>query len=852
MLVLPTQERAHDAEATDAGWASDATWEHVRSILLGMEFKERDSTRPAALFNREVCADLMEAACTAEHWQAALKLLLRLLAENQTAGIARSEALGTIRELAVGSEIALVDGNPPRLAACAGTARKSMSVFYTPQSLVDEMVSSAFEPIFQKFQQEYPDPSAHATSLLNLRICDPACGGAKLLIGAARYLARELARVRHGATCASDAQLNLALCDVVETCVYGVDRDPVAIDICHHALALECNRRVRTNLVCADSLIGAPPRRSTQMSTEAPDIQTANYNAWVAASALGRTDHASAGYESVSHIHVADLKPMHWPIVFENVFARGGFDVIISNPPWAVLQPLEARFFAARGRQDIAKLSSQARKAAINELSGSLLHRQWYREHALSSARSRFARESGRYPLSGRGRVNSYSLFVETILELLHPEGEASCLAPSGLVTDEGTARLFRHLSESGSIRRLLHFDNRGSLFDGVGGNVTFCLLNLSRKARRDSQIPFATYLRHPDQARLPQRQVKIATSELQLFNANTGALPMFRCQRDAKIARKAHERFPPLVRDGGKNPWNLRLRQGLFNMTSDAMHFHSRAQLDAAGAAWEGLSCRVGATRFSPVYEAKMIHQFDHLWMSRPRASRDQHSPNNRSPSAGTRYWVQEDLVDTRLRQTHNWLLGWRLVCSGTDSRSIIGTVLPRVGCGNSILVLDPQIDASCVPLFVAVLNSYIVDFLARHKLGGTNLNFHILKQLPIPEPAHAFEPAPWDHTVTTGKWLSQRVAPLVYTTPELAPFARDLGCAREPYPWDTERRQHLRAEIDAALFHIYGIQRSDVEHIMDSFDVLRRDEEKRMGSYATKIRVLEAFESLSLQASG
>jgi hypothetical protein len=78
---------------------------------------------------------------------------------------------------------------------------------------------------------------------------------------------------------------------------------------------------------------------------------------------------------------------------------------------------------------------------------------------------------------------------------------------------------------------------------------------------------------------------------------------------------------------------------------------------------------------------------------------------------------------------------------------------------------------------------------------------------------------------------------------------FARDLGDDRPPFRWDEGRRALIRAELDAAYFHLYGLERDEVEHVMESFDALRRREEKtqNFGEFRTKRLILERYDAMA-----
>ena len=137
--------------------------------------------------------------------------------------------------------------------------------------------------------------------------------------------------------------------------------------------------------------------------------------------------------------------------------------------------------------------------------------------------------------------------------------------------------------------------------------------------------------------------------------------------------------------------------------------------------------------------------------------------------------------------------------------------------------------------------------DYCARQKVGGIALKQFILRQLPVPLPSTFAVSSEWNASQTVGDWIQARVLELTYTTWDLEPFARDLGYAGTPFRWDPERRFQLRCELDAAFFRLYGLARDDVDYVMDSFPIVRKNDEKTHGEYRTKRMILEIYDALS-----
>jgi len=258
------------------------------------------------------------------------------------------------------------------------------------------------------------------------------------------------------------------------------------------------------------------------------------------------------------------------------------------------------------------------------------------------------------------------------------------------------------------------------------------------------------------------------------------------------------------------------------------------------------------------------MIHHYDHRWATYTPAgdTRDLTPAEKRDSSFAPlpRYWVVEQHVAEALagRWAKEWLLGFRDICRSTDERTVIAGIFPGVAIGNNLpLLLISANDASLAACLTASLSSFSCDFAARFKVGGTHLNFFIAQQIPVLPPSVYSLPCPWADPAPAGgallaDWLLPRVLELVYTTHDLAPFARDCGYDGPPFQWDEERRFLLRCELDAAFFHLYGIARADVDYIMDTFPIVRRKDEAAHGEYRTKRVILELYDDMAAAIAG
>ncbi|WP_235189590.1 hypothetical protein [Williamsia sp. D3] len=242
------------------------------------------------------------------------------------------------------------------------------------------------------------------------------------------------------------------------------------------------------------------------------------------------------------------------------------------------------------------------------------------------------------------------------------------------------------------------------------------------------------------------------------------------------------------------------------------------------------------------PVYEAKMLHHYDHRWATYEGGSiRDVTDAEKNDPSFAVlpRYWVEGSEMTGRLPGSHrNWLLAFRDIARSTDERTLTCSPIPLTAVGHTA----PLAFATHPELLSAMWSSLAYDYVTRQKVGGTHITYSYLKQLPtLGRPLFESE-SRWDAYASIATWLSARSAELGYTARDI----EALGCGQELFEWNTDRRTRLRSELDSAFFHLYGITRDDVSYILDTFPILRGKDEARFGEYRTKRVVLEVFDAL------
>ena len=853
----------------------------------------------------------------------------------------------------------------------AGSERKTTGSYYTPPVLVRELIKSALEPVLEERLAAADTREAKVAAILDLKVCDPAAGSGHFLLAAARRLGRELAIVRSGEAEPTPTDYRAAVRDVIRHCIYAVDVNPLAVDLCKVALWIEGhaagyplsfldhhvkrgnsligvydlevletgipdgaykaligddrptatglrarNRQERSGQRTMDTEFGDAPAAATDVLAKAaaeidkieevsPDdvqqkeeryaalhdsgtewhrLKTA-CDIWCAAFFAQKRPVAGAGQEVVPTTEfvrraragaapparmgaMADALAnehgfFHWPLEFPEAIAAGGFDVMLGNPPWDVSQFSEKEFFAVHA-PEIAEQSGARRKAEIR-----LLEQErpevW---DAYSKAKrqydtvNEFFRSSNRFKLSTRGKLNSYALFAEAYAQFVGSAGRAGFMVPSGIATDDSNKEFFDEVVTSGKLASLFSFENEEFIFRAVHHAFRFCLLTIHGLTSRadGAEIKFVYFARQPGHLNDERRVFTLSPEDIELINPNTRTCPIFRSQADAELAKKVYGLVPIFIdeaRCDEGNPWGATFRQGLFNMTSDSGLFRTYQHLKEAGATRERVNWRGSDGEvWVPLYEAKMIHQYDHRWATYEedgKTSRDVSVEEKLDDDFVSipRYWVPEQEVVARVRdraEARQWLLGWRDITGVEKIRTVIADALPIAGIGHSLpLAFLTVNDFRYWAAFLGGMNSLVYDFLARQKVGGTHLTYGYLKQLPT------LPPTSYDDDAL--EFITLRVLELIYTAKDMKPFAEDMGYEGPPFPWDSHRRALLRAELDAYYAYLYGLTRDELRYILDpadvmgpdypseTFRVLKNNEIRECGEYRTQRLVLEAW---------
>lgn len=844
------------------------------------------------------------------------------------------------RSLAFASEAAEMKGNQ----------RKTSGSYYTPDSLVQALLDAALDPVLDRTESEADDP---AKALLELSVVDPACGSGHFLLGAARRIATRLARIRAEGT-PSLADFRHALRDVARCCIYGVDRNPMAVELTKVALWIETvdpglplgffDAQVR----CGDALVGVFDLRVLQdgipdaayKPLTADDKETAKYylrvnqdakagqggfdfdnrrtrmpamrplaadfaglralpestveeindkrtrletlrasstfnqlqtaaDLYVAAFLLPKTGGVPEGpvarivpttdelwaafaeydapYQMRTAVGIArQARAFHWPLEFPDVMQRGGFDLVLGNPPWDAMSPDYKEFFSVYD-PTVRHLSPVDQKSVVNRLlSNPAISARWNKHCADLYASVHFIKSSGRYRLFapgnlGKGDFNVYRMFVETALAATREGRVAAQFVPEGLYNGANATAIRRELFETFCLKSLAGFENsKGIWFPAIDTRMKFCLYVAWKGGQTDRFLAsFRVNSTEGLQNVIVGRTLTIPVSIVEEFSPDALAVMEFADQSEIDVCAKMYARYPKFGAQVEGAPYRHYMRE--VDMGTDRGLFTDGD---------------IGL----PVYEGRMIDAFDYrtkgyvsgrgrsaVWEDMPFGS-----PRKRiRPQWRVR---QESIPDKLADRVCRYRIGFGDVASPTNSRSLVAALIPKeVVSGHKVPTIEfAKGGAKDLLLWLGIANSFAMDFLVRKKVSLT-MSYTIMDSLPFPRD--------FEQTKAADE-IAQRVCALCAVGPEMDAF-RKMGVEAnilrsvDDVVEDPDRRAALAAEVDTLVAReVFGLTKDEMLYILDpanilgadcgieTFKALRNRELREFGEFRTQRLIMEAWE--------
>ncbi len=851
---------------------------------------------------------------------------------------------------------------PNRFFLRAGTGRKTTGSYYTPHAFVRCLVRETLAP---QIRHCSPDEDPNPAAILSLKVVDPATGSGHFLVEACRFLGEALyaacrlcddnaaaaedaakdahpgerarllasaealrrriadlpdvddtlqaylpSRASEGGQSGVSQSRALAVCRrlVAVHCLYGVDRNRLAVELAKVSLWLESYGEglpltfLDHRLVHGDSLAGpfvaqlatlpvgggpldpllaqgvavrlvtavhaalgevraleatvgrdaadlvlkeaaktrldavlAPLRMLARAWSGTVMLATREGNdEWLA---LARAVAATGAWpcdltERQAAMLEAGSLALPWDLTFPEVFVPdgadgrpGGFDAVLSNPPWDIMQPNTGEFLAgfdlsildaptkreARAIQDRVLADPHAANAFRRYQLG------FQQQHRVVDRLYQHQKLGARDEPMG-GKLDSFRVFAERKLQLAGAEGGIGMLVPSAFHANEGATGIRLLYLQQTQLLLCLSFENRRKLFD-IHASFKFALV-VARRPGPTRKVRCAFYLTDFAQIEDPARLMDYDAAFIGSSGGAYATLLELRGAADLAIARRMFQlprRFGVWAAEVGI----LLSREA--HMTDDAGRFTPVTSLLEPGRPATDRSAveRLHRDGYLVLHEGKTIHQFTDRWDTAPRyviALRE---------LAGRPQFVEN---------ARYFRLACREIARSTDERTAIAAVLPPgVICGHTINVerRPSQRPNAAALTVVAVMNSFALDWLLRQK-AAAHVSLYILTELPIP-PLSAIADRFLAHTSLRLSCNHRGFLPL---------WREQLSEASKPCSWPAvtteDRRWRLRAAMDAVIANAYGLGRADYEHILESFS-------HRSFRPATEL-CLAAFEELTV----
>lgn len=956
----------------------DDLWQGLRQVWHGLATGQPLLALPAlgGLFDSHQCPSLDGARLENRHLLLAM-FHLAWMRERPGAPLVRvnwrdmgPEELGSIYESLLELAPQLTDGHRTfgfqSGAASRGNARKTSASHYTHDTLVQLLLDEALEPLIARALAAHPSGQPAVDALLAITVVDPSCGSGHFLLGAARRIAKHLARVTaemNGNGQPSPADYRHALRQAIANCVFGVDRNPMALELCKVALWLESVEPGRplgfldAHLRCGDALLGvhdlsllrqgipaeayAPLknvladsgitgalvddreastalRKRNAGERATPTLPLAGLNLGIPAeldaalARIGSDDQGLADVEAKRQLfeharadgtlawrllracdlwtaaffsvkrrverpgrertptsdvvwrfladptslqdHVAEeaealrkqYRFFHWPLEFPEVFKRGGFSLVLGNPPWETMSP-DAKEFFAKFEPEISGMAPAEQERRVRELLAiQSIAQDWERHARELYGAVRFVKESGRYRMFatgslGKGDFNVYRQFAELALRFTAPHGTAAQIVPENFYNGANAAAIRAALLDDYDLRMLFGFQNgRGVWFPAIHKSTKFALYVAGRGG---PTTEFSSAFIINSESRLQAARelpLRLPISLVREFSPDALAVMEFSNQLEIDIARKMYSCFPRLGDEiEGVPAW---VPAAEVHMGNDNELFTS----DSRG--W-------------PLYQGSMVTNHDY----RAKGYLSGHGRNvtweplpfgSQAKSIRPQWRILPERIPNKIRlRVNRYRIGFCDVARADDQRSLMAALIPPQSvCGDKVPTIEFEpADPAVMMLWLGVANSLALDFVVRMKVS-LKMSMSLMATLPFPrcvspDDATARACALATRLSCAGPEMLDFLS-VVERVPALAGL--DLTPSNDP-----AERDRLAAELNVVVARdLFGLTREEMQYLLEPRDVLgpdctaetfaalRRAEERTYGEYRTRRLVLEAWD--------
>ena len=680
-----------------------------------------------------------------------------------------------------------------KLKKSGNQERKIHGVYYTPETITDYICKNTIIPYLSKNNSntvhelisEYTDNiDKLQEKIKNIKIIDPACGSGAFLIKAAEILLEITEKIDEfiglKQTKMSEFFSEKEISEIIKNNIFGVDINKESVEITKLSLFLKMAK------------IG---EKLTDLS-----------------------ENIIKGNSLIDDKEV-DLSAFDWNDKFSDVMKDGGFDIVIGNPPWQLVQPDVDEFFSPlkemqllltvefpHKKQLFSKLTIHKKNSLMKKcLEDPEIHTSWekyiaryYKQKSYLLNPKKFQYQvpviNGKKP-TGIG-LNLYKLFVEKSHQIIKENGLIGMVLPSGIYADLGSSALRKLFFEHYQILELCGFINKKPIFEDVHQQFKFCTLLL--KKGKSTKKFLVKFNESNDFELINFRNTSFMYNLNLVKMSSPNSLSILECKdkTDQQILQKLYK-FPLLQSDD----WNLEPSRE-FNMTDDAKFFHTG---------------NVGP----PLYQGDMIHMFTDSFSSPTYWIDEKEGTDELKRKELHRiksFLKQKNIKIIPRIHSEEYRLVWRVQTNATNVRTLITTILPpNVFLGNSLNYFDPlyfngeefvrPTSYHELIFLCGIFNSFTSDFVIRHKVSS-NLNMFYLMELPVPR---------FDKSNPLHQKIVKNAAMLICTSDKYSKLRDDVGISE--YVTEPSKRLALEAQINAYAVKIYDLTKEELEYVFELF---------------------------------
>jgi hypothetical protein len=535
-----------------------------------------------------------------------------------------------------------------------------------------------------------------------------------------------------------------------------------------------------------------------------------------------RPDQLAKGRLQEAKDALANVQVVHFPIAFPEVFLRerGGFDVILGNPPWEEATVERLGFWTAHV-PGLKSLPAGEQKEALDRFAAARPDIEAAYERAAQDAEAvRKMLLAGPFPGMGTGDPDLYKAFAWRFLHLVGKQGAIGVVMPRSALSAAGSEQWRRAVLKAGELSPVVMLTNTGGwVFDGVHPQYTVALMTvrLAENNRRAMQLygPFSS--RAEFNEGLERAPAAVAAEEFLTWTP-TAALPLLPTAASAPIFGKMrrHRRMSEL-------PFRAVAE---LHATNDKQHMI--LDQSATPNAWEvlgGASFNLWTPDTGEVFAwadpeamGKLLHE-----------RRKTQANNKRSAmSLMPRAWVEDP---TTLPAFHP-RIAFRDITNRTNSRTLIACLLPGMRPLTNkapYLLRMHEATAADEAFLLGVLASMPMDWQMRRTVE-ISMNFYILDAAGVP----------WPDEVHPGRKIVVELAGrLAACDQRFAAWAKEVGVPVGSVGMD--ERNDLIHQLDAAVARLYGLNSDELRHVYETFHTGWKPEERELYTEA----VLEHLES-------